>query len=917
MLGLGALGLATAISVHFGVYQKLSDDPSRARSITRLVTSVLTLVAFALLIWVLVRSNKILRQTRMRDFSSSSPATFAPTTYKTSSYRQTPPPTIHYMLSMQQLAFITKSGKLLAIVLFVRSLCFIIFDISYLTPDQVAVQTLASSSVLTGIGTLASSLVSACIVQVLFPRRFNVLADIFSSVSELDPSAHLAFFGVQQHRGAGINSASMPAPRLAPSMSSDGRGNSRSRAPTSASLAVEKLLSRSVSRDKDRLDQSFTMAGGDNYNDEDGNYLQHIPYIDRNARENSFFALGPWSQPVTKTLTPQAPLSPNPSTVHQQQPASELVLPSSQGLEQLVRSNSGIRVISNEARRDIISQSPPVFQDDFTMPGGPGSNNQEHSEVPVQTPPFYVRSQVLSAYVPLSSSNVALYESDLSAGALNSSTPISGPSLHGQALDDSHTELDRPDSLVSCYIRADNSYPMFRNVLKNERTSSFVSDDYQYEPAGPGDGNGGRTGGGSAQSRSNPFEAHSSPLALRPAQTMASERPAVYIAQPTGVSDLNGSDEADDGLGSGAMLQEGGGPILIHKGSKASLRRKNTIERRKRLGGGELLSPSSEASANSSQASGFGSNVAVDGGELSPAKAAMATLKGSGSKDALMESKKAALKASRMSAFTSTGAASPTHSLPGGDPLPVAEPRRDSSTISTISWGNKSKHASEVSVDMIAVNGNAVRPQHSMRGALSGSAVGAGMRVHRMSQESVNGSSGGLPLEPPAATFKHSFSSSNHEYSSGGDVFSSLSSLHTMGTHDAFYTPESSMAQMQADKDTAFVPETEEEFAERPATAPTVRSQQQRHTMAAAGERPAEPGLGEGGDSLLLASAAGVSLPNAALRRVQTLRKAVATDAPALESSIQAPTEEETAGALISALPMPNSLTSPGGRVIL
>ncbi|KAJ2821444.1 hypothetical protein GGI24_004214, partial [Coemansia furcata] len=635
MLAWGLTGLVIAIAVHFGVH--MGDDTAKARSISRLVTSVIFLLSLALLVWILLRVRRILRQQINR-------------------------PSVHYVLGMQVLAFTNDSAALLAVVLFMRSLALLIFDISYLTPQQVAVQTLSSSSVFVGIGTLASSLVSACIINVMFPRRLGLLARVCAQISaEKDHDSRLAFFDHSLSNEDVIQRDFNTATSLTIA-NHEGSRKSRSRAPTTASLAVEKLLPHSASRDA-KLDQSFVTHGDDDV----ANYLEHIPYIDRNARENSYFAMGPWTQPVTKVLSPHASFSPTDLASSQPSTAQSL-----QRLDQMVR--SATEPAAPENRISVFSDRDGSALGHIEQPNASWVSR---------------RSQVASAYVPLSSSNLALApssaglnDSGLTNGASTNGTHLSGPSLHAEPLDD--TPVGRPDSIILSYMRPDNSLPMFRNVLKTERSSSFVSDDYQYEPSG----------GPQHLSKNNPFEANSSPLALRPAPAAP-----VYIASPVASEAGDGSDDMDDVLGSNSKMQEGVGPVLIHKRSKASLRRKNTIERRKRLEKGDATEqPGLDSSANSSQSSVSTarqpSDPVVVGNEVGKS---------------ILADKKSMSKNSRMSAFTSKVVTPLT--LETSNPQFPVEPSRDSSTISTISWGNRGKHESEISIDSVA------RLPRSVRGA--------------------------------------------------------------------------------------------------------------------------------------------------------------------------------------------------------
>ncbi|KAJ2733727.1 hypothetical protein IW152_002832 [Coemansia sp. BCRC 34962] len=716
LMAWGILGFIVAVAVHFGVHK--GDDTARARSVSRLVTSVLFFVALVPLAWISLRVRGILRQ-------ANRPLAFG-------------------VSKMQVLAFTNDSALQLAVLLFARSLALVVFDISFLTPQQAVVQILSSSSVLVGVGTLASSLASACMVNVMFPRRLAYLDGVCAKFPEAKShDAHLAFPASMRSQGGHSFNADGSVSR-----------KSRSRAPTTASLAVEKFLPRSVSHDDSKQDVA--------------NYLERIPYIDRNARENSYFAVGPWTQPVTRVLSPNG--SPNDLSS----------LPSAQPLPP---AGSGPAVIEDNR--------VSVFSDRGSALVPPNES--------------WVSQQATSAYAPLSNSNLApgsrgLNDSGLTSGTLSNDT--SGPSLHAEPLDDGE---GRPDSIVLPSMRPDSNMPMFRNVLKSQRTASFVSDDYQYEPQ--------------HLSRNNPFEAHSSPLALRPAQT------TVYIASPVASEAGNGgSEEVDDGLGS--KMQEG--PVLIHRGSKASLRRKNTVERRKRLETDRATEqPVLDNSANSSQSSVSAKQEAIGD--------------------------KSAAKKSRMSAFTSKIA--PLTILPS-DRQPPLETQRDSSTISTISWGDRIKHESGAPAD-------ATRPP----GVLGDTHLA----VRQLAPAS------------PVMSFKNSLSSIRS--SQDHDLFMSLASMHT--ANDAFFTPESSLTQLPGDVSEA-----------RPATAPG--RNQQRHTLAAGEVTMGDEKQGSGDF----------------LRRVQTLRRALDTDAAAIQSSIQALTEEETAGALISALPTPNHASS-GERVLL
>ncbi|KAJ2502250.1 hypothetical protein GGI11_007729 [Coemansia sp. RSA 2049] len=123
---------------------------------------------------------------------------------------------------------------------------------------------------------------------------------------------------------------------------------------------------------------------------------------------------------------------------------------------------------------------------------------------------------------------------------------------------------------------------------------------------------------------------------------------------------------------------------------------------------------------------------------------------------------------------------------------------------------------------------------------------------------------------------------------------------------------------------------------DRPSTAPTSASAGYRHTLEATTRRtsPSAQEMFDGsGDAIAVRgapSSSALSSPEGAasgsirVRRAQTLRKAVDTDALAIEHSLHTSENDRSANALISALPMPeppslNDGSSSGGseRVIL
>ncbi|KAJ2354023.1 hypothetical protein GGF43_003351, partial [Coemansia sp. RSA 2618] len=650
MLALGALGFAATIAAHFAAFGAMSDDTAKARSVSRIVSSAFFLAFMAPLAWVAARVWRILRHTRRRDPLAT--ATLVSTTQKLHVQGGYPLATLQYLLGVQMLSFMNSSAVLLVLVLLLRVLFFLIFDISFLTPESTAIRNLAANNAYTGLGTLSSSLVSVLVVQILFPCRQEIMVDVLSMAAELAQPERTAFIDAQLKPGT------MPMPRLTMMASQDrilgnaSDANSRSRAPTAASLAVEKLMSSTNSP----------------ANAEAEKYLDEIPYIDRDARENSFFSQGPWSHPVTQTLTAMHTGDRDSSTV-----AGAGFGPAvagagygspqgSRNLEELVRSNTGSSLITVEGRQDMLRQA--VLK-----------NEQS-------------RSQVLSAYVPLSSSNIALASANGNTSFQSSSaatTHQSGPSLHAEALQDPDNDA-RPDSIVSSYIRSDNAMPPARRVFAEPRPSSFVSEDYQYEPL---------SGGNDTRSK-NPFDDVPESVPAREAgpefaraagleHARDAEPQSVYVAARPSI-DVDGSDaDGDD-----AQAQRGVGPILIRKGSKASLRRKGTLERRRQRNAKDAdTAPKGGVESNGSSTDSMASEP----------------------KSTPTVAPKPRTNVSRMSAFSGSPTSLPallerhdsTEAVPKTVPEAAPEMRRDSSTISTIPWDQKKDFARSAAVHQMQV----------------------------------------------------------------------------------------------------------------------------------------------------------------------------------------------------------------------
>ncbi|KAJ2455779.1 hypothetical protein EV183_000626 [Coemansia sp. RSA 2336] len=781
VLGLGVLGWVAVVASHFAAFGA-QDNTANARSISRIVSSGFTLLFMALLAWIVVRVWLVVRQTRKRDPFAT--ATFVSTTQKLHAQGGYPMATLQHLLGIQMLSFMNSYAAMLVLVLMLRGIFFLVFDISFLTPPSSAIQDLGANNAYTGIATLSASLVSLLVVLILFPRRQEVLVDVLSKAAEMGQSDRMAFIDAQLK-----SEGTVPMPRLTATMTSRDRmlsnatdRNYRSRAPTTASLAVEKLMS-STSTPTTAPKTSVGAAAAANSEDSE-HFLSEIPYIDRDNRENSFFSQGPWSQPVTRTLSNSPAMQPgdrDSSTVA----GTGFGTPQAQSrnLEELVRSNTGSSLITIEGRQDMLRQA--VLK-----------NEQS-------------RSHVNSSFIPLSSSNLALNaENQANSSNLSSSvvttatTQQSGPSLHAEILRDPDNEDPRPDSIVSSYIRPDNALPPPKLVFAEPRPSSFVSEEYQYDP----------TAVASDSSSKNPF------VDQHQANTNS-----VFVASPLHESE-HANDDIDD-----ARIQPGVGPILIRKGSKASLRRKGTLERRKQRQGKH----NSEDSLKESNSSGSMSNSAA---EVSAAP----------NPAAVTAPSEKSRTVSRMSAFNGSPSSLPQLLKKHGHAEEVPEMRRDSSTISNMSWEQKSK----AQAPFIAAAAQLLQN----------------------------------PANPPSSLFRQSIASCTSSRQSN-DVFSSLASMSgdNSATNDAFFTPEASLAQMH-----------QEEI--RPSTAP---SSSQRHTL------PVREHTLDSSEPNEEVTAGG-----ARVRRAQTLRKAVDTDAPAMESTIG-----ESTGELISALPMPS--TPSNDRVIL
>ncbi|KAI7824465.1 hypothetical protein BX661DRAFT_172296 [Kickxella alabastrina] len=982
MLATGIVGFAGGISSHFGVFSNIG-DMSRARSVSRLVTSTVFLVFLGMLVWVALRLARIIRQTRVRDPY----ATAAIVSASHKQYAQHPMAVLRYLLGMQTLAWMQDSVVLLAVLLFVRVVFFLAFDISFLTPQQSAIRSMGSANTLNGMATLASSLLSVAMVRLLLPRKPDMMADVFTKVGELDPSARTVFFD-----GKAPDVRGLPVPQMSSagntrnhSLSSAGDANGRSRAPTTASLAVEKLMGSStpvlVARPSttatvtatttptqqqqhpyspvliDTCDKSMPVMSNGSLSpmlqqpmypfssgakSADGpNFLQHIPYIDRNARENSYFSQGPWVHPVTHTFSPSASIAGSEvqgstmmgslanAGVVGLSAAGPFVSTPSVHLEQLVRSNTGAELVTIEGRQDMLRQSEA--KNGSMLFSDPGSDM--HYLGPANGTAQQSRTQVTaSAYIPISSSNFALTSnnqanggSNLSDSVASNNTHPSGPSLRFEALQYYSTDNDKADSIISSYMRPDNESPQFKNVLVGHRTSSVISDEYQYEPM-----NTVSVGGndGMRAVSSNPFDEHTASVA-----TTNRLIPTVYVAEPI-PENTTAEDEDVDGDESKGSL--GNGPILIHRGSKASLRRKNTVERRK--GGVQknetgFTESSNSSSVNSSQDM-LANETASQSMLAAPAEIKSVSFSAQPAETVKKPDadKKARVFKSRMSAFDDPPAGQTSGASGATSPVSERPSKRDSATISAVPWdGTNGKPTSEVPLNAVDEFGH--KKPLAINTMLHRQAPSAAS-IHSMRLSPESGSA-----SLPNSLFRQSFSSLGRR---SNDIFSSFSSINTSATGDVFYTPGASIANMAngsingesnwldaLDSDilidtpnasqTDFASPSVNYMDERPFTAPsrTAVINSHRHTLAAH-----EQTIGSTRSKLIIgdsnASQISVDIANevAGVRRTQTLRKARASDAHEIESSIQGPTEEDTTGALISALPMPTPTLS-NDRMIL
>ncbi|KAJ2774585.1 hypothetical protein IWQ57_000754, partial [Coemansia nantahalensis] len=788
-----------------------------------------------------------------------------------------PMATLQHLLGVQTASFMNETAKLLVLVLGLRAVFFLVFDVAFLAQSQSIIADMAANNVYTGLGTLAASLTCPLIAQLLLPARLEVLADVLGAAGGMSQPDRIAFIDAQLNAGA----ATVHMAQLSPTLTPRGRGpsstlgsKSRSRAPTAASLAVEKLLGSDAAMppvlhhlplqaSRDRLPAAVPGSHG-------AGYLGDIPYIDRDTRESSFFTHGPWTQsPAYSPYTPTPHASLRPSTGERD---------SSTVANVFGRPAHGVGahpVPANPATDGggnlLITLRRSTLRDNQNLPGDHGDGS---------------RSELNDSFVPLPSPGSATAPGQ---SGTSDSYP-SGPSLHAVALADPGS--DGRDSIASAYARPESALPPVQRIIYEPRPSSFVSEDYQYYPLSAGDG-----GSKSSASASNPFD--DDPRSTAP----PADHQHVYVASPPPAEDTAG-DEPDSA--SDPRLMSGLGPFLMRKGSKASLRRKNKLEQhgqRAETAADELQSGRSSVlqprdpvhldrqgrlAAGDGDDAGNSSDSSTGGPAIEPERSAAY-----GSKKSSVHT------LSRMSAFY--GAADPAPAYGGSSAAVEAEEvRRDSATISNMSWEQRAAAA------------------HPPVPASVGASYVSAPVMHHYTSFRPGGES-----TAPASLFKRrgdSNASTSSRRSSGVASFSSH-----LGGNEAFYTPEASMAEFAEGPQPAAtahdgrlmtaVPLEPPSMAasaqdNRPSTAP---SSTQRHTVGASGR--VAPPMDADDDSN--DNDAG----NALVRRAQTLRRAMDTDALALESSIQVMAGSDDAGALISALPMPaqehDSQTLGGGRVII
>ncbi|KAJ1952941.1 hypothetical protein GGI12_006122, partial [Dipsacomyces acuminosporus] len=263
----------------------------------------------------------------------------------------------------------------------------------------------------------------------------------------------------------------------------------------------------------------------------------------------------------------------------------------------------------------------------------------------------------------------------------------------------------------------------------------------------------------------------------------------VYVASPAqkGVDSSTDSTETDGKPG----LQNGTGPVLIRKGSIASVRRKGTVERKgSRKRNNKTASAAATAAARDTQEGMLATTASTSvpsSTSTSPTGKFPST---SGTQDSASEDEletSVRVKNTRMSAFCEAPSKlSTTPTSAPLEPLPTNAPTRDSSTISNISWVHKGRQS--------ATDGP---PFHS---AGTSAHQNAAVPILVAAPTGYSYSSSEVANSPSALPpWVHRQSLSSTMTNSNTDLYSSFASINTIGTtSDGFYTPSSSMAQIGA-----------------------------------------------------------------------------------------------------------------------
>ncbi|KAJ1954382.1 hypothetical protein EC988_002467 [Linderina pennispora] len=888
------------------------------------------------MIWVLLRVHRIIRQTR-RGGPAITAATVAATDRP--QYRQTPLLNVIYLLEVQTLDYMKHSGILLVLSMFAFVLMFMAFDISYLTPGQTVQRRLAGGNTTTGIGTLITAVIAMLIVQILFPRRQRIVTSMLEKVETMDSKNRATFLGNSRpataKKSIGLVSNFSSCDPLQPPQPPQSK--SRSRMHSNVSEAKAPLV-QSAAMDQSEVDST-------------GNYLKHIPYIDRMTRENSFFGQGPWSAQIAHS---------NCESSH----TSSVVIPGTpQQLEQLVRSNTGSNIVSAEARQDMMRQSvlnnsSALFSESEASGsryGYPHPNNSSLAQSSVNEsgmvyPPSVLppsANLVLKSMSTTNSGHPSTYDSNPSVrsnqlpstigqrqiSAQNGQLPVfpyssaaaaytnDGFSITAHRDSNPHLPSDseqtvittamlRPplskrDSQLSALVATQNTNPLYpSSTASSDRVSSFAPETYQYDPI---------TAGEDAHSSgtTNPFST------LPPPESKSSERPASGQISTAAALSLT-SVQVDSGHGpaqiSTAVVSDmsiaspspspplipiksspSKGPVLIRKGSRASARRKNTLDR-----SGSFKRHNRNQSNSTSTTDNSHDGVSNKSGDMNVTLTNSMLLEADDEHtDAHGGNKR--LRNQHMSVF----AGSPKYD----------SDKRDSSTVGRMGWDGRPSTATSDRPDGLPPPPNAPRfPARSSVASVDQADSTRSLYMQSLTSMQMNRNS---------------------------DLFSSIGSMHTGATSDAFFTPDSSMAQINVidgpsiarilsntsqfsmlSSDDVFEPAASHLDLPEDGTGASPPLAPSNARLPTIDERPYSAPSKQADDSKDIIHG---EIITTSLRRAETLRKAVATDVSAIDvsgaSGSTAPSEPVgSVGDLISAMPVPSAVTSPAtaqGRALL